>query len=76
MIMLSSVLNDETKPLHVRNVAGLALKNALSARVCPSLFFLAEITSCLTVFFVALWFNRKQRRRPSMLIDGFRSIWI
>jgi len=39
MIMLSSVLNDETKPLHVRNVAGLALKNALSARVCPLPFF-------------------------------------
>jgi importin subunit beta-1 len=33
MSMLSSVLVDENSPLHVRNAAGLALKNALSARV-------------------------------------------
>lgn len=33
MVMLSSVLVDESSPLHVRNAAGLALKNALSARV-------------------------------------------
>lgn len=33
MLMLSSVLVDENSPLHVRNAAGLALKNALSARV-------------------------------------------
>ncbi|CAK5271145.1 unnamed protein product [Mycena citricolor] len=32
MIMLSSVLVDESTPLHVRNAAGLALKNALTAR--------------------------------------------
>ncbi|KAF5353387.1 hypothetical protein D9756_007847 [Leucocoprinus leucothites] len=32
MIMLSSVLVNESSPLHVRNAAGLALKNALSAR--------------------------------------------
>ncbi|KAF9449073.1 ARM repeat-containing protein [Macrolepiota fuliginosa MF-IS2] len=32
MLMLSSVLVNETSPLHVRNAAGLALKNALSAR--------------------------------------------
>ncbi|KAF5391964.1 hypothetical protein D9757_003286 [Collybiopsis confluens] len=32
MLMLSSVLRDESSPLHVRNAAGLALKNALSAR--------------------------------------------
>ncbi|KAJ7222479.1 armadillo-type protein [Mycena pura] len=32
MLMLSSVLVDETSPLHVRNAAGLALKNTLSAR--------------------------------------------
>ncbi|THU97897.1 ARM repeat-containing protein [Dendrothele bispora CBS 962.96] len=32
MLMLSSVLVDESSPLHVRNAAGLALKNALSAR--------------------------------------------
>lgn len=56
MIMLSSVLNDETKPLHVRNVAGLALKNALSARVRPSPCFLVEIASCLTFFlFFVSW---------------------
>lgn len=33
MLMLSSVLVDEATPLHVRNAAGLALKNALTARV-------------------------------------------
>ncbi|KIK64912.1 hypothetical protein GYMLUDRAFT_240267 [Collybiopsis luxurians FD-317 M1] len=32
MLMLSSVLRDENSPIHVRNAAGLALKNALSAR--------------------------------------------
>ncbi|KIM41758.1 hypothetical protein M413DRAFT_137569 [Hebeloma cylindrosporum] len=32
MLMLSSVLVDEATPLHVRNAAGLALKNALTAR--------------------------------------------
>lgn len=34
--MLSSVLVEESSPLHVRNAAGLALKNALTARVRPS----------------------------------------
>ncbi|KAJ2914887.1 hypothetical protein MD484_g5519, partial [Candolleomyces efflorescens] len=32
MLMLSSVLVNESTPLHIRNAAGLALKNALSAR--------------------------------------------
>ncbi|KAF8638413.1 hypothetical protein AX17_002220 [Amanita inopinata Kibby_2008] len=32
MLMLSSVLVDESSALHVRNAAGLAMKNALSAR--------------------------------------------
>ncbi|KAF6749546.1 karyopherin Kap95 [Ephemerocybe angulata] len=32
MLMLSSVLVNENTPLHIRNAAGLALKNALSAR--------------------------------------------
>jgi importin subunit beta-1 len=31
--MLSSVLVDESTPLHIRNAAGLALKNTLTARV-------------------------------------------
>ena len=34
--MLSSVLSDESTPLHVRNAASLALKNALTARVSTS----------------------------------------
>jgi len=34
MLMLSTVLVDENTPLHIRNAAGLALKNALTARVC------------------------------------------
>jgi len=33
MLMLSSVLVDENNPLHIRNAASLALKNALTARV-------------------------------------------
>lgn len=33
MLMLSAVLTDESTPIHVRNAAGLALKNTLSARV-------------------------------------------
>ncbi|KAJ3505061.1 hypothetical protein NLJ89_g7615 [Agrocybe chaxingu] len=32
MLMLSSVLVDENTPIHIRNAAGLALKNALTAR--------------------------------------------
>ncbi|KAF7360728.1 Importin N-terminal domain-containing protein [Mycena venus] len=32
MLMLSSVLVDENPPIHVRNAAGLALKNTLTAR--------------------------------------------
>jgi hypothetical protein len=36
MLMLSSVLSDESTPLHVRNAASLALKNALTARVSLS----------------------------------------
>ncbi|KAI0033513.1 karyopherin Kap95 [Vararia minispora EC-137] len=32
MIMLSTELVDESKPIHIRNAAGLALKNALTAK--------------------------------------------
>ena len=34
--MLSSVLGNESAQLHVRNAAGLAMKNALTARVRPN----------------------------------------
>ena len=37
--MLSSVLSDESTPLHVRNAASLALKNALTARVSLIILF-------------------------------------
>jgi importin subunit beta-1 len=33
VLMLSSVLVEESAPVHVRTAAGVALKNALSARV-------------------------------------------
>lgn len=33
MSMLSNVLVDDNTPIHIRNAAGLALKNALTARV-------------------------------------------
>jgi len=36
MLMLSAELGTETSPPHVRNAAGLALKNALTAKVCLS----------------------------------------
>lgn len=36
MLMMSQVLVEESNPLHIRNAAGLALKNALSARVSLS----------------------------------------
>lgn len=36
MLMMSQVLVEETNLLHIRNAAGLALKNALSARVSLS----------------------------------------
>lgn len=56
--MLSSVLGDENTPLHVRNAAGLALKNALTARVrVPfALFFLVDARLA--------HFNRDRRRQP------------
>lgn len=70
MIMLSSVLVDENKPLHVRNVAGLALKNALSARVCH--FFPLKPQSS-TAYRGLLYYTRIQRGKPTMPVDGFRS---
>jgi hypothetical protein len=47
MLMLSSVLVDENSPLHVRNAAGLALKNTLTARVR---FFRLFPIPCINVF--------------------------
>lgn len=34
MLILSDELRNESSQIHTRNAAGLALKNALSARVC------------------------------------------
>ena len=36
MLMLSAELGNESSPPHVRNAAGLALKNALTAKVSIS----------------------------------------
>jgi hypothetical protein len=36
--MLSAELADENKGIHIRNAAGLALKNALTARVRSFIF--------------------------------------
>lgn len=47
--MLSSVLVNESTPLHVRNAAGLALKNALTARV--RLHHPLKMPTYLTLFF-------------------------
>lgn len=48
MLMLSAELVNEASPLHIRNAAGLALKNALTARVRHSFFMLQRGTSLLT----------------------------
>jgi hypothetical protein len=68
MLMLSSVLVDESSQLHVRNAAGLALKNALSARVRTSLpqssFFL------LTLIFS---YRRRAHGKLNTRLDG--SVW-
>jgi hypothetical protein len=37
--MMSAELANESSPLHVRNAAGLALKNALTARVRQQVVF-------------------------------------
>ena len=39
MLMLSNELVNESSQPHVRNAAGLALKNALTSRVCLSFYF-------------------------------------
>ena len=66
MLMLSSVLVNETALLHVRNAAGLAMKNALTARVRP----------IVHRFHTALHraFCRILRDKPNMQIDGFNSM--
>ena len=64
--MLSSVLSDEGTPLHVRNAAALALKNALTARVSLSVipsFPRALLTRCD---------HRRACDKPTTSIDGFR----
>ena len=52
MLMLSSVLSDENTPLHVRNAASLALKNALTARV--SLLVIVFFPGALLYSFAAI----------------------
>ncbi|KJA12888.1 hypothetical protein HYPSUDRAFT_1084624, partial [Hypholoma sublateritium FD-334 SS-4] len=42
MLILSSVLGDENIPLHVRNAADIALKNALTAREANCQTYLAS----------------------------------
>ena len=64
--MLSSVLGSESALLHVRNAAGLAMKNALTARVRPI------VHRFHTGFHHA--FYRMLRDKPNMQIDGFNSM--
>lgn len=52
MLMLSSVLVDENTPLHVRNAAGLALKNALTARVRR--LYGSPLSALLTQYYLAI----------------------
>lgn len=49
MLMLSSVLVDDNTPIHVRNAAGLALKNGLTARVSSFLLLSALPSSCIMI---------------------------
>jgi importin subunit beta-1 len=64
MLMLSSELMNETSSIHVRNAAGLALKNALTARV----------KSLHPVSSVSLLFNdfdtRRRHDKMNTLLDG------
>lgn len=46
MLMLSVELANENSQMHIRNAAGLALKNALSARVRKKSRFLKLMSSC------------------------------
>lgn len=70
MIMLTSVLANETAQIHVRNAAGLALKNALSARVRPS-FTTPPSLSSTTHRTFKLYRTRQDNKIT--LIDGFSS---
>lgn len=61
MLMLSSVLVDESSALHIRNAAGLALKNALSARVWTLPLFPSFLLS--QPFFLCLKFLQENARQ-------------
>ena len=61
MLMLSSVLSDENTPLHVRNAASLALKNALTARVCLSIVYFPGASYSLPAFIGELTTNRQHQ---------------
>lgn len=53
MLILSDELRNESSQIHTRNAAGLALKNALSARVRKRVFLTSSsrllLTSCLGI---------------------------
>ena len=66
--MLSSVLSDENTPLHVRNAASLALKNALTARVSLSFFSFFSSTS-----YSLDCDHRRAYDKLTISIDGFHS---
>ena len=66
MLMLSSVLVNESALLHVRNAAGLAMKNALTARVRISVYH-----SYTSLFQHILC--RKLHDKTNVQLDGFNS---
>lgn len=67
MLMLSSVLSDENTPLHVRNAASLALKNALTARVRYHFLFFSSTPYSLDGD------HRRAYDKLTISIDGFHS---
>lgn len=63
MLMLSSVLVNESSQLHVRNAAGLALKNALSAR-----------ESSRQTEYSARWLNLDTERKAKIKQDALMTL--
>lgn len=66
--MMSAELANESSALHVRNVAGLALKNALTARVRQYITITALATVRLIMQSTAS--SRRVHDRANMQIDG------
>lgn len=72
MLMLSSVLVNEGTPLHIRNAAGLALKNALTARVSLTSLFQHPFFKLILSFYLSD--HRRLHDKQSLQTVG--QLWI